>query len=215
MEKQLNEPLVEHKTSSMTFGKMVFILNMAQFFITCNDTLQKDTYVNRGATIIDYALIRSLTMFPIAWVLLRYAGQPYCAAIQPHQWKFLIVRSLICTCGIFLCNFSFSIVPITTFTILLNMAPFFTSLLAHFFLNETVSLFEIFAMTCSFGGIALIAFAQPAEQPTGNIFAGMAERPRYLMGLGAAVLMSFLYAVYLVCTRFLKELHPSVLFFYE
>jgi hypothetical protein len=56
----------------MTFGKMVFILNLAQLFYTTMDSLQKDTYVNRGATIIDYALVRSFVMMPIAWALLRY-----------------------------------------------------------------------------------------------------------------------------------------------
>ena len=56
----------------MTFGKMVFILNLAQLFYTTMDSLQKDTYVNRGATIIDYALVRSFVMFPIATGMLCY-----------------------------------------------------------------------------------------------------------------------------------------------
>ena len=132
------------------------------------------------------------------------------------MWKFLIIRSLIMTSAIYLCNFSFSIISITAFSILINMAPFFTTVIAYFFLNETISLFEIIAMICSFGGVTLIAFANPAEdQPTGTIFADMNERSRYVLGVAAAVVMSFLFSVMMVMTKFLKDVHPSVLFFYE
>jgi len=136
--------------------------------------------------------------------------------VPRHLWKFLLIRSCICTSAIYLCNFSFSIVSITCFTILLNCAPFYTAVIAYFFLNETISAFEIIAMVCSFFGVALIAFANPAEdEPTGTIFAGMDERTRYVLGVGAAALMSMLLSVMMVTTKFLKDVHPSVLFFYE
>jgi len=53
--------------------------------------------------------------------------------------------------------------PLSVFTVLFNSTPFFTAILAYFYLKEALSLVEVFAMIGSFGGICLLGFGKPSE----------------------------------------------------
>ena len=51
------------------------------------------------------------------------------------------------------------LVPLVVLNTVMNTAPFWASIIGWFFLNESISSFEIVAMVLSFGGVVLITMA--------------------------------------------------------
>ena len=143
---------------------MIMMLNLAQLIYAAMDTMQKDAFVFRGATIVDYAIVRSCIMLPVSLIMLKVNGKHLSRDVEDWQWKYVLVRGLIGSCGLYLCNVAIMTIPLTVFNILLDVSPFFTLLLTYFYLKEKMSCFEIIAMICSFGAVMLVALAAP-ENP--------------------------------------------------
>jgi drug/metabolite transporter (DMT)-like permease len=85
--------------------------------------------------------------------------------------KPLIVRSVVGTFSFTFLSVGLMTLPLSVFTVLFNCTPFFTAILATFYLKESLTWFEIVAMIGSFGGICLIALGMPDEedQQTGSL----------------------------------------------
>jgi len=76
------EPLLaEKKKEHISFTKMVLFINVAMFLYKSLDTMTKDAFVNRHASLIDYGVIRSSVMLPFACFQLWYLGKTPCEQI--------------------------------------------------------------------------------------------------------------------------------------
>jgi drug/metabolite transporter (DMT)-like permease len=193
---------------------MALFTNLAMFLYAFMDCALKDGYTNQKGTLVDFGVVRSFVMLPFAFFLLKYHGKPYFADIQPWQWKFLIIRNVIGCFAIYICSISLMTISITEFNILINLSPFFTVVLCYFWLGESMTACDIVAMCFCFGGVVLVALADPApDQPTGAMFSGLSENGRQTVGICAALSMSVAFSVWMVMVRKLKDLHYSVIFF--
>ena len=54
-------------------------------------------------------------------------------------------------------------ISLTAFNILINISPFFTIVLCYYLLGETMAVYDIVAMGFCFGGVILVALADPGE----------------------------------------------------
>ena len=215
MTESKKEEFVAAETPTISIFQMIVMLNFAQLLYASMDTMQKDSFVFNGATIVDYAIIRSLVMLPVSFIMLKSNGLHLFRDVESWQWKYVIVRSLIGSCGLYLCNVAIMTIPLTAFNILLNLSPFFTLLLTYFYLNEKMTVFEMIAMVCSFGAVMLVALASPENSLSvseESVFYGWTSQQRYTLGISCSVVSAFLFAIYITSARVLKELHYSVIF---
>jgi hypothetical protein len=51
------------------------MLNVAQLLFSGMDTMNKDAFVYRGATIVDYAIIKCFFMLPVSFIMLKMSGK--------------------------------------------------------------------------------------------------------------------------------------------
>jgi len=128
----------------------------------------------------------------------------------------MAVRSLSGTLCMFCVCFAVMNVPLTVFTIIFNMSPFWCALIAHFWLGETLSKCNLISMIGSFGGVVVMSLADPVQSETqpNEMFSGLSERARYNIGLVACLLGSIAFALWIVFTRQVQNVHYSVIAFY-
>jgi len=54
--------------------------------------------------------------------------------------------------------------PLSIFTVVLSTNPFGIAVLQYLWLGDTILLYEVLSMLCSFSGIALISFSRPPSR---------------------------------------------------
>ena len=106
-------------------------------------------------------------------------------------------------------------VPMTIFTVLANCAPFWTSLIAYFYLGENIGCYNMIAMVGSFCGVVIITLADPETSSSTNpMVEGWSTRATYSLGISASILCSITYAVWVLLSRPLKEVDYTVITFW-
>ena len=112
--------------------------------------------------------------------------------------------------AIYICSISIMTISLTVFNILIHTSPFFTIVLCYFWLGESMAWWDIVAMFGCFGGVVLVAVADPDEgQVTSPMFEGYSPNVQYTIGITAAVSMSVGFSVWMTTVRKLKDLHYS------
>ena len=74
----------------------------------------------------------------------------------------LWTRCLIGTIGFASFTIAMKYIPLSMFFVIFNSNPFTTALLGYFWLKENLTMFEVVAMLCAFGGIIMMSLAEPA-----------------------------------------------------
>ena len=83
------------------------------------------------------------------------------------------------------------------------------AVLAFVWLRETITVFELMAMLCCFGGITIVALSKEEDDTNSDLVEGSEDDliSPYSVGIIMAVLTITLYAIGGVTTRRLKTLH--------
>ncbi len=95
--------------------------------------------------------------------------------------------------------------------------PFIAAVLAYVWLGESILAFELFAMVCCFGGIAVVAVSEQSETSeydmTRVVYDETSGRgtSAYQIGLAMAILAAAMYALGGVSTRRLKALNFAMI----
>ena len=107
------------------------------------------TFVRTGATFL-------------ASILLVFAcGQNPFKELKRDLVTPLIMRCLAGSCTFILVTKSVHLLPLTVFQLFNMLTPFVTGVVAFVWLGETLAIFQMVAMTFSFGGIVLVILTSP------------------------------------------------------
>lgn len=98
--------------------------------------------------------------------------------------------------------------------------PFIAAVLAYVWLGESILAFELFAMVCCFGGIAVVAVSDQSETSGDEMIPLVLDETSgrgtsaYQIGLAMAILAAAMYALGGVATRRLKALNFAIIQFH-
>jgi drug/metabolite transporter (DMT)-like permease len=112
---------------------------------------------------MDLCIVRTGSLAVISCGYTYYYNKSMFRDIEPGQVKYLLARSLIGGCGYACMVFSVGNGPIVIWTLFVNTAPFWTSVLGFFILRETVSRFEILCIVGAFSGVFVLSFAKQSQ----------------------------------------------------
>ena len=114
-----------------------------------------------------------------------------------HHIKYLLIRSLAGSIGLLFVCLGIMTLTLTAFSILLNCAPFFTAILAHFFIGDSIGWYDVVAMVGSFVGIVLIAMADPDETSVAvEMFPGWTVKGTYMFGVSCTLVSAMIFSVW-------------------
>jgi drug/metabolite transporter (DMT)-like permease len=123
--------------------------------------------------------------------LLKYLGLPLLPDVLRNDrgiQKALIIRSIAGTICLVIFINALPLVPLGVLQTILQITPFWCSVLGWFMLGDRVSCFEVIAMVCSFAGIIMIISSKSEnkdEKVVDNTSSG------YMFGCFLMVLLSF------------------------
>ena len=111
---------------------------------------------------------------------------------------FLCLRLLFGVSTMILLTYTIHYVSMSTFTLIINMSPFYIAIFGYYILNESITNLEILLMFIGFGGIYLVCSSKVDNQGEDQIF--------------GVILMVFTSVTAALSSIFLrkvnKEMHP-------
>ena len=134
-------------------------MNLFAFSATVQGALFK--YVAKdGVSIIEFCFIRNIWIGGLASIQSCYKKINPFRGFPRNLIKDLIIRSLAGQITFALLNYSFTLLPMSTATILIQTNPFWISILACLLLHERIRLIEILGIFICFGGVVMIAISK-------------------------------------------------------
>lgn len=158
---------------------------------------------------MDLCLIRTFTGFCVAIFASVKSGKHLIKDLPQDKWAPLLLRSFMGLLGFVCLLFSLKYLQISIVTIILNMAPFWSSILSYFFTGYRVSLIEGFCMCGSFVGVTLIALAKDAPSDSEDKLISSTSSDK-LKGLAFILVTSWTYPIVVMTTRKMKDVHYSL-----
>ena len=93
-----------------------------------------------------------------AIIAVPLAKQQYYGSVKPDQIGPMVVRGLAGTISFITLALAVNRIPLSINQSIMNSMPFMVAILAFVWLREALTLFELVAMCCCFGGITIVAF---------------------------------------------------------
>jgi drug/metabolite transporter (DMT)-like permease len=184
-------------------------VNCSIVFFIISDTIKKDSRVTYGVTPYEFNILRSIVAGTLSFIIAYRNGDtnfiPY--SYGSNNKKFLIWRTVVMSCAMYLCLFCLSILPITIWAIVTNLQPFFIALIQAFVMKQTISKFEIGAIIGSFAGILMISLGKPEDGGADSArIASLAPEwlgveGMYVLGIGLACFCAVLFSCVGLLTR--------------
>jgi drug/metabolite transporter (DMT)-like permease len=118
---------------------------------------------------------------------------------------------------------SLKMIPLFISTIIINTAPFISSLLAYFTLGDKVTKLEICLMTGCFSGVVALALAKggyfegdeaDVALKTNEVVNITISTSQYIFGMSMMLVTACCFSGVTVMTRKMKEIHFSLLMFH-
>ncbi len=151
----------------------------------------------------EIVLARSIVTLGYSYVLVRWARE----ALWGYNKWLLITRGAAGFAALSCIYYAVTVLPLADATVIQYTNPVFTALLAAFFLKETMTGREVFALALSLAGVVLIA------RP--SFLVGASGASLDLFAVGIALLGALFSAAAYVSVRKLRETeHPMVIVFY-
>ena len=95
-------------------------------------------------------------------------------------------------------------------TILNNTAPFYTSILGYYILQEKVTSFDILCLVGCFGGVLVLSLSTESASISQT---GLKEGYSPFIGIMCCMFCATSYSFVIVLTRKLKSIHYSIMLF--
>lgn len=116
--------------------------------------------MNQNVHVMDLVFIRVIINFLISLGTVRASGKHIFNDVPRKNWCILLVRCCTGTVGFTCLVHSLKMIPLFISTIIINISPFISSLLAYFTLGDKVTKREICLMTGCFSGVVALALAK-------------------------------------------------------
>jgi drug/metabolite transporter (DMT)-like permease len=145
---------------------LILLVNICECMWCLMDSLNKDAITHQGASVLDSACLRSVMLVIVSLIMMKYFNKS-AHDIPKHLRAPVFYRSAGLATTIGLIGSALLVLPVTILNVIINCTPFFTAILAHFFLSDKLTKCEIVAMILSFSGVVLIAYATPDSESTG------------------------------------------------
>ena len=109
------------------------------------------------------AFWRMLIGLPVLWIWAR-AGNVELTP-KPGEWRPLLALGAIFGFQIMLLNWSVQLTSAAYSAVLVNAAPIFTNVIAHFFVaDDRLSKLRVLGLTLAFGGVSAVLLGKPDER---------------------------------------------------
>ena len=117
-----------------------------------------------GAKIPEVSFIRACTYLTFSTTnLFIYKKNPF--GEVPRELIFpLVVRCGSSTTALFIVITAIKLVPLTIFSVVTNMTPFVSGLLAWICLGDKLGIFQIVMMVFCFAGVVLVALTKETDE---------------------------------------------------
>ena len=120
--------------------------------------------------------------------------------------KMLLFRCIVGTSGYTIMVLAIMRIPIATFSILNNTAPFWAAILGYFIAGDQILKFEIFCMIGCFCGVLILTLEKDTEI--------LEKRQTSLIGIWMAIICAVGYAFVTVAARQLRAVSAPLMIFY-
>ena len=124
-------------------SKVIILCNLRCVFGALYHAFAKSVTTEMGVNFLDLCCIRSLINFSVACFNVRVFGKHILKDVPVKYRKLLGLRSIVGLFGFTFIVYSLTILPLFIVTVLFNTTPFWTGILAHYFLGENVTKREI------------------------------------------------------------------------
>lgn len=123
----------------------------------------------------------------------------------------LFKRTFFGQFGFLFYNFALTVLPYSTFFVIMNSSPIFTSLLAFIMLGEPIIKKEISAVLLCFSAVILIAFGKSEKEENSQFYSSI-----WLFQLGVLAISAtaVIFSYVSVLTRKMKEISPTLILFW-
>jgi len=112
--------------------------------------------LTQGVRVGEFTLFRNIANFIFVCFLAKFQNTPLVTAF-PHDKKYtLLLRSIFGTAGFALYIYNLALIPMWLLLIIFQTNPFWSSVLAHFFTKDKVTVYEIIGMFICFAGVIMI-----------------------------------------------------------
>ena len=122
--------------------------------------MAKEGMMHHGISVMDLIFVRVVINFISSIGTVRYHKKHIINDVPSKFWKLLLVRCLIGTVGYASFIYCLKFIPLFICTIIMNTAPFVTSVMGYFVNGEKITKVEIIFMLGAFGGIILLSLTK-------------------------------------------------------
>ena len=185
-----NKEVEPAEKADMAIPKVFGLVNADKFLWMITLSLQKDMLSNRGVSVFEMVLFKSIMNTLCASVLVKCVfGESFFTGIPRDLKPALALRSVAGTGGYLCLQQATKYLPLGIITVVCRFNLFTTAALAGCWIGEWITSFEVVAMFISFGGIILIGIAQQQNQLTTE--ESIETTSTALFNLGIALILGF------------------------
>ena len=177
------------------------------FIFTLSFAITKLLYrLNPDITFIDNLIWKSAVTTLCNFIAAKIKGIEV-IKIERNIFMFLCLRILFGVLTLCLLTYAVNFVSMSTFTLIINMSPFYIAIFGYFILSESITSIEILLIFIGYGGIYLICSNKADNKGEDNIFGVMLM---VIVSVTAALSAIFLRRV----NKVLHPLHSPIFYFF-
>lgn len=175
-------------------------------FNLCSLSIRHLQNLNPQFGSLEIMLIRGVSQAFVQTILMNLFKTSF-KQLTRQQWRLLITRSCLSMVGMQLAWSSFPYLSLGLFSTIYNLSPLLTMVSAYIFLNEKLSMIEVFTILCSFGGAVLLIMFSSNEESQDEGISSLAHTGAVI----GCTLYAALAALVFVVIRSLKGVHYTII----
>ena len=148
-ESLITETLSEIETKKTNSWDSIIFMNIFCVCLSLYSILAKEA-LSYGITVLHLNFIRCCVCASIGFSCMLYRGNTVFKDVQPHNRKYLVIRSLAGQLSYYLITLTMDMIPLSTIFIIFNTNQFFASALSFFINKEPIFKSEVFSMLVCF-----------------------------------------------------------------
>jgi drug/metabolite transporter (DMT)-like permease len=198
--------------------KAIIAINLYAIFCTGVGAAFKAAS-EHGVTIWDFSLTRSAMLFVFIQPIRCWFDKRPCVDLDKDLCPWMVLRSIFGIFSVIFMTWSLQLIPMSLFFILLNLNPFWVTILSCFLIGEPIVPLEYVGMAICFGCVLIMTLNSTKDES--EISELLPESPEsetnYSMTLGTIIglLTSWVFATTYVMNRKIKGIHFTVICFWH
>ena len=185
-------------------------MNLFSLSSTIYQTIVKKATKEYGVDIYDICFVRvALGVFVPAILIILYNGRKPFKEVVPELKWYMHGRNALGLITFTALVLAAKLLPIFINQIILNTAPFWAAIMTYFINNEKISKSMLICMIGCLAGIVLMAYSKKAGDTT--ISTKLEDQTNFYVGLACISFSSWVFALFGVFTRKMKDMHWSII----